>query len=284
MGLRASESVDGPIFAALGGERGSTDRARAGGVTRSPVAPVSVREDGTSRRPAAGLARAQQNRPVVETQLGVETATATDRTPTTPSTSNRGATSGAPGTQLAQGSTRRPTAEKVQVRGYNLSKPAEIRRSSVGSSTAGFPTADFPLTYIIQPDDNLWNIATKYYDGRGYLHKHIATRNPSVKIHPGKTLIIPAPPPSSKSSKSSKSGEQPRGATARRFANTPTRGTATRRTTPSSKMHTVQKGETLWEIARRAYGDPTQYVRIKNANPHLKNADKVKAGTKILIP
>ncbi len=42
------------------------------------------------------------------------------------------------------------------------------------------------------------------------------------------------------------------------------------------------KGETLWEIAGRAYGDPTQYVRIKNANPQLKNADKVKAGTKIL--
>ena len=233
---------------------------------------------------------------MVETRLGMETATATDRIPMTPSTSNRSGTSGAPRTQLAEGATKRPTRGEVQVRDYNLSKPSKTRRSNVVSSTAGFPsTVSFPLTYVIQPNDNLWNIATKYYGGRGYLYKHISTRNPSVKIHPGKTLIIPAPPPSSKSSKSSKSSDQARGATAepsrnstatnaRRFANTPTRGTATRRRTASSKTHTVQKGETLWEIARRAYGDPTQYVRIKNANPHLKNADKVKAGTKILIP
>ena len=54
--------------------------------------------------------------------------------------------------------------------------------------------------------------------------------------------------------------------------------------TRSSKTHTVQKGETLWEIAGREYGDPTQYFRIKKANPQLKNPDKIKAGTKILIP
>lgn len=128
------------------------------------------------------------------------------------------------------------------------------------------------MSYTIQPDDNLWNIATHFY-GRGYLYKHIERRNPGVKIQPGKTLIIPAPPPKKRTSANTKL----------RSANPAPAGEATR-SRLSSKMYTVKKGETLWEIARRAYGDPTQYPRIQKANPHLKSADDVKAGTKILIP
>ncbi len=247
---RPPESAGGPIFG------DSTDQGRTGvrGARRSPAIPVSVKESGSSER-------AGEHNALVETQLGVEPATGTDRVSTS---STR--------TQLAQGATRRSTAGKVQLKSYNLSKPSEVRRSNVGSSTAGFP-----LTYTIRPNDNLWNLAAKYYGGRGYLFKHIVRRNPGVKIHPGKTLIIPAPPPAEPSKTATTTDT-------RRFENTPTRGSATGRTTPPPKTHTIQKGETLWEIAGRVYGDPTQYVRIERANPQLKNPNKVKAGTKIVIP
>ncbi len=112
----------------------------------------------------------------------------------------------------------------------------------------------------------------------------IEARNPGVKIQPGKTLIIPPPPPASSPSSAEAERETEAMPTAdtRRYGNTPTTTTATR--APQARTHTVQKGETLWEIAGRVYGDPTLWVRIKNANPGLKNGDAIKVGMTIVIP
>lgn len=47
--------------------------------------------------------------------------------------------------------------------------------------------------------------------------------------------------------------------------------------------YTVQKGDTLFSIARQAYGNGGQWQRIANANPGL-SPSTLKAGTKIAIP
>lgn len=50
-----------------------------------------------------------------------------------------------------------------------------------------------------------------------------------------------------------------------------------------AKYHIVVKGDTLWAIANKYYGDGNQYHKIARAN-NLKNANLIHAGQKLLIP
>lgn len=56
-------------------------------------------------------------------------------------------------------------------------------------------------------------------------------------------------------------------------------------TTPieNKRYHIVQKGETLWGIAKKYYGNGNQYVKIVQANS-IKNPDLIYPGQKFLIP
>ena len=47
--------------------------------------------------------------------------------------------------------------------------------------------------------------------------------------------------------------------------------------------YTVQKGDTIFKIARARYGDATAVKKIRDANPGL-DADHIKAGQKINLP
>lgn len=53
----------------------------------------------------------------------------------------------------------------------------------------------------------------------------------------------------------------------------------------TQKFHIVRKGETLSEIAYKYYGSAAKWNRILDANRSvIKDADKLKPGTKIIIP
>jgi len=64
-------------------------------------------------------------------------------------------------------------------------------------------------------------------------------------------------------------------------ANSATPGVAS---VPKGKLtHTVQKGDTLWSIAKDYYGDGREYKKIVDANPGL-DAAKMKVGQELIIP
>jgi nucleoid-associated protein YgaU len=54
----------------------------------------------------------------------------------------------------------------------------------------------------------------------------------------------------------------------------------------ANEMRTIQvaKGDSLWDIAERAYGDGYQYPRIFAANPNLTDPDKIEVGTFLRVP
>ncbi len=54
----------------------------------------------------------------------------------------------------------------------------------------------------------------------------------------------------------------------------------------ANEMRTVQvvKGDSLWDLAERAYGDGYQYPRIFKANPNLTDPDKIEIGTFLRVP
>jgi 5'-nucleotidase / UDP-sugar diphosphatase len=60
---------------------------------------------------------------------------------------------------------------------------------------------------------------------------------------------------------------------------TPFRGAAS----GAGKTYVVKKGDTLWAIAQRTYGDGKQYRKILAANPGIKG-DRLNAGQKIVLP
>lgn len=54
-------------------------------------------------------------------------------------------------------------------------------------------------------------------------------------------------------------------------------------TTQNKKYHTVVKGDTLWGIAKKYYGDGNQYAKIAKAN-NITNPNIIHIGKKLLIP
>ena len=56
-------------------------------------------------------------------------------------------------------------------------------------------------------------------------------------------------------------------------------------TTTTKRYHTVKKGDTLWAIAKKYYGNGAQFMKIFNANKGtIKNANLIYVGQKIVIP
>lgn len=54
---------------------------------------------------------------------------------------------------------------------------------------------------------------------------------------------------------------------------------------PAATFHTVEKGDTLWAVASKAYGDGAKYTKIFEANkPMLSDPDKIYPGQVLRIP
>ena len=59
----------------------------------------------------------------------------------------------------------------------------------------------------------------------------------------------------------------------------------TAQTEPEASFHTVEKGDTLWAIAKKSYGNGSKYMAIFEANkPMLSDPDKIYPGQVLRIP
>jgi 5'-nucleotidase len=60
-------------------------------------------------------------------------------------------------------------------------------------------------------------------------------------------------------------------------------GAAAAATTGGGRTYRVQKGDTLWSIAKRTYGDGAQYRKIVSANPSVRN-ERLIVGQTLQLP
>ena len=119
-----------------------------------------------------------------------------------------------------------------------------------------------PQSHTVAAGENLWTVAEKYY-GSGYNWVDIAQENNLSNanvISEGQTLTIPNVEPKL--------------------------ATKTEVTTPEAitgGTYTVEKGDSLWIIAVRAYGDGYKWVEIAREN-NLENPDLIHAGNVLTLP
>lgn len=125
-------------------------------------------------------------------------------------------------------------------------------------------------TYTVEAGDTLWSIAEKFYNS-GYYFVNIVQENKIVnpnKIEKGTVLIIPE----IESGVIVKAGG---GQTANDSNSSIERIEA--------DTYTVVKGDNLWKIAVRAYGDGFKWVDIARVN-NLANPSIIHAGNVFRIP
>ncbi len=115
---------------------------------------------------------------------------------------------------------------------------------------------NLPTKYQVEKGDNLWKIAEKFY-GSGYNWVDIAKEN---KIKNANFIMV---------------GQElniPKTAVKKPLMTTEKFGAAI-----TGNEYTVQKGDHLWGIAVRAYGDGYQWVKIAHEN-NLKNPNLIHPG------
>ncbi|MGA2911388.1 MAG: LysM peptidoglycan-binding domain-containing protein [Candidatus Levyibacteriota bacterium] len=121
-----------------------------------------------------------------------------------------------------------------------------------------------PKTYTVQSGDYLWSIAEKIY-GSGYNWVDLANanhlQNPGV-IYAGTKLVVPDVAPKMLTVQAKPVQVQ-----------NPITG----------DTYTVVKGDYLWDIAVRAYGDGYQWVEIAKTN-NLTNPDLIFSGNVLQLP
>lgn len=177
---------------------------------------------------------------------------------------------------------------------------------SLSPEAAMTPTVSLPTkstqknqkqqTYTVQKNDNLWSIAEKVY-GSGYNWISIAQANNLANpgmIFSGDNLVIPSVTPILIQTKPQQI--LPTLTPTKKMTPTPSpKPTVTQTPTVAPKQtqrivnaitgntYTVKAGDSLWDIAIRAYGNGDRWVDIAKAN-NLTNPSVIHSGNVLTIP
>ena len=139
--------------------------------------------------------------------------------------------------------------------------------ASNASVTEEAAAKELPATYKVKKGDDLWHISEKYYNS-GYNYVDIAKTNKLVNasaIEVGQDLVIP---------KVSVKKE------------TIMAKTQTTKISIEGAKYTTVKGDHLWSIAVRAYGDGYAWVKIYNTNKKIigRNPSILFSGIELTLP
>lgn len=157
------------------------------------------------------------------------------------------------------------------IRSKPVSDSGQDQVSNNGTaSLAPQPVFAVPTIHVVAPGEDLWVIAEKYYRS-GYNWTTIAKANnlpdPNI-ISTGQKLNIPKADTITVASEQSISPKQTDTSAPEKIV---------------GKTYTVVRGDDLWLISVRAYGDGYQWVKIARANK-LVNPNLIHVGNVLTLP
>jgi nucleoid-associated protein YgaU len=167
----------------------------------------------------------------------------------------------------------KPT-EKVQPPVIDKTKAAQAAAAKPGGGAA---------KYVVKKEDTLWRIAERAYKS-GYNFKDVVAynkiSNPNT-IVAGQVLVLPPVKPGLPTdptvlAQGGVGGPEVQGDIA-------PDGAMTTSVTSTSPSYTVVKGDTLWSIAERSFGDGFSWKEIAKAN-NVSDPTKLEPGTVLVIP
>lgn len=134
-------------------------------------------------------------------------------------------------------------------------------------------------TYIVVKGDDLWHISERYYKS-GYNYVDIIKENSlpaNGKIEPGMELRMPKVEPKKQTLVETKIAET---------AKQEIEQSKTQTGRIDLDTYTTQKGDSLWDISVRAYGDGFKWTKIYWGNKELigKNPNMLYSGVKLNLP
>ena len=142
-------------------------------------------------------------------------------------------------------------------------QPAASTTQTTNEKTAA--TVSLPAKHTVKPGESLWTIAQTYYKS-GYNWVDIRDTNNVVNpdlIEAGQTLTIPDVPA--------------------KTVGTPAISSASVSEKPKDASYTVVKGDDLWDIALKEYGNGYKWVDIAKANK-LENPEVIHPGNVLKMP
>lgn len=144
-----------------------------------------------------------------------------------------------------------------------------------------------PATYVVAKGDDLWKISEKYY-GTGYSWTKIAKANNITnanQIEAGQILNIPVIEDNTDQKSTPIQSVTPTEKLSPSPIEKPTYPEYTDKINNIIKdnTYTVEKGDTLWSIAVRSYGDGYKWVDIARVNKLL-NPNLIHRGNIFIIP
>jgi len=147
----------------------------------------------------------------------------------------------------------------------NIQKQQSIINTTTTSQVQLYPETNLPTSYTVKRGDDLWHIAQKLY-GSGYNWVDLANANKLANpnlLYADTKLTVP--------------NVKSRLLTVSENQQTQIQNPIT------SVSYTVVKGDFLWNIAVRAYGDGYRWVDIAKAN-NLANPDIIHVGNVLKLP
>ncbi len=158
---------------------------------------------------------------------------------------------------------------------------ASVRTKTQLSKTPQVKTDKDNNVWIVQKGESLWTIAEKKYTS-GYNWVDIARANKLANpsdIHAGDRLILPSVTPKQSTIVMTEVTVTP--VPSQKVVATAHKSAAMGKIT--GKVYTVVKGDNLWDIAVRAYGDGYKWTAIAKANK-LANPGLIFSGNRLIIP
>ena len=160
----------------------------------------------------------------------------------------------------------------------SVNKNGKITDESASNASVTEETTpkELPATYKVKQGDDLWHISEKYYNS-GYNYIDIAKANklanPSA-IEVGQDLVIPKV-----------EAKKTTVVKAEQKTTVVTKAQVTKISIEGAKYTTV-KGDHLWSIAVRAYGDGYAWVKIYNTNKKIigRNPSILFSGIELTLP